>query len=86
VVTAAHKFDFGLVLNEITNGDRWKGGHAVTDTRVLHTIYVFSPRPSSRVLRDTTDAVQVFCILFTKPHYMERLSFINQQSEYNLML
>jgi hypothetical protein len=42
VVTAAHKFDFRLVLDEITNGDRWKEGHVMTETHVLDTIYVFS--------------------------------------------
>ena len=35
VVTAAHKFDFRLFLNEITNGDGWKEVHAVTETRSM---------------------------------------------------
>lgn len=43
MVTAAHNFEFRLVINEITNDDWWKEGHAVTETLVLDTIYVFSP-------------------------------------------
>jgi hypothetical protein len=63
VVTAAHKFDFRLLLNEITNGDRWKG-HAVAEAHVLDRICVFSPdfcRECSGTLPNTDHLVYPRC-------------------------
>jgi hypothetical protein len=67
VVRAVHKFDFGLVTKEHrTNGDQYllKEIHpAVIETHVFDSICIFSPRPSSGVLRDSTHAVQVNAFL-----------------------
>jgi hypothetical protein len=42
-----------LYTKHLTNGDRWKEGHAVIDTLVSDSIYKYVfPRPSSRVWRD----------------------------------
>ena len=65
MLRAVHKFDFGLVTK--------RKGHAVTENRIFDRIYRFSPRPSSRVLRDSTHAVQVNCILLSKYHYLQLL-------------
>jgi hypothetical protein len=41
-VIAVDKFDFRLVINEITNGDQQKDGHAMIQTHVFDRIHVFS--------------------------------------------
>ena len=66
VVTAVHKFDFRLVMYETPNEWRPVERRSCND-RILcfwQDLYVFR-RPSSRVLRDSTHAVQVNCVLFT---------------------
>ena len=74
VVRAAHKLNFRLVINEIHN--KWRTvekGHTVTPTRMLDTIYVCSPVKSSQIFRESTLAVQVSCMLWSKRHYEEVL-------------
>ena len=69
VVRAAYKFDFRLVIKETPK--RWrpvfvkKLCQAVIEAHVCDRICMFSSRPSSRVLRDSTHAVKVNCILFS---------------------
>jgi hypothetical protein len=66
VVTSVHKFDFRIVMNEKpTNGNKRKQAHAVVEICFLRDLYVFSPLPSSRVLRESTHTVQVKCILLS---------------------
>jgi hypothetical protein len=66
IIRAAHKFDFRLVINEKSN--KWRPVQrscSEKESCFLHDLYV-SPRPSLRVLRDSTQAVQINCILFSK--------------------
>jgi hypothetical protein len=53
-----------LQTKHLTNGEQWKG-HAVIETDGFDMIYMFCQRPSSRGLRDSTDAAQVNCILLS---------------------
>jgi len=63
VVIIVHKFDLSLVTNE-----KKKLGYAVIETHVFErNLYVLS-RPSSQVLRDPTQAVQVSYVLLNKTH------------------
>ena len=47
----------------MTNGELWKECHAVTHTRVANRaqVYMISPWPSWRVLRDRTYDLEVNC-------------------------
>jgi len=69
VIRAVHKFDFKLVTNETPN--KWRPvGKMSCSARVLcfwQDLCVF-PRPSSRMIRDSTHAVQVNRILLSKEH------------------
>jgi len=67
VVTAVHKFDFRLVMYETPNEWRPVERRSCSDRKLCfwQDLYVFR-RPSSRVLRDSTHAVQVNCVLFTQ--------------------
>jgi hypothetical protein len=60
VVRAVLSIDFRFVMNETRKTMSWHD---------FDRIYVF-PRPSSRVLRDSTHVVQVNCILWSERHYM----------------
>ena len=66
VVSDMHKFEFRLATNEtLTNG------HAGIQSRTFflnQELHIF-PRPSSPVLRVSTDAVQIGCILLSKGQY-----------------
>jgi len=43
VITAVHKFDCELVINETQPGsNQWTEGHAVIQTHVFERIYTFS--------------------------------------------
>jgi len=57
-----------LSEKNLTNVDQWKECPAVIVTHVFDRIYMFSPRPSSPVLKDSVYAVRVKCILFSKRH------------------
>jgi len=47
--------------------------HVVIEPHVFDRMYMFSPRPSWRVSRDSTHAVQVNCILLNKGvYFLER--------------
>jgi hypothetical protein len=57
----------------------------VIETHDIDRIYAL-PRSTSRVLRDSTQVVQVNCILLSKGHYMYGSSLRQQQildKEYN---
>lgn len=55
-----------------TNDDIWKEGHAVKDSHVFDSIYVF-PRPPSRMSKACTNAVTVNCILSSNGECMSYL-------------
>ena len=58
-----------LQTKQLTNGDQWKEGHAVTETRVFDRICMFSP-DRRRECHVTTRAVKVSLILFSKGQYV----------------
>jgi hypothetical protein len=70
VVRVVHKLDFGLVINETPN--KWRPVERRScsdrDSCLWYDLYVCQ-RPSSRGLRDSTDAVQVNSILWSKGQY-----------------
>ena len=67
VVTAVHKQDFMILINETPNKGRpGKDGHVVTGTQVSYRMCVFFPRQYLPVLRDSSHAVQVSCSLVRK--------------------
>jgi len=71
VVTAAHKFDFILVMNETPNvWRRVVRSCSDRETRVVDRTYVFLPDNQPRVLRDATHAVQAKIILLINGHYL----------------
>lgn len=41
-VRAVHKFDFKLVLKNVTTGEEWKQGHTLIETRIFDRIYAVS--------------------------------------------
>jgi hypothetical protein len=50
--------------------------YSYTDSCFWQNLYVY-PQLSSRVLKDSTHAVQVNCILFSKGQYTPRTKFEN---------
>jgi hypothetical protein len=60
-----------LQTKHLTNGDQWKGNVEMETNYFWRYLYVIS-RPSSRVLRDPTQAVKVKCILLSKEQYTIR--------------
>ena len=72
VVTAVHKFDFKLVMKEAPAKRRpVEKGHAVIKTHVFDRI----SRESSRVLRNSTHAVHVNCILLNKGYLRAQIIY-----------
>jgi hypothetical protein len=69
VVRAVHKFEFRLVINETPSKWRPVEIRSCSDRDLCfwRDVYIFSG-PSSRILRDSTHAVQVSCILLSKGH------------------
>jgi hypothetical protein len=63
-------------MKHLTNGDQWKKGHAVTETKVFER-YFFS-QTSSQVLKDSTHSVQVNCVLLSKIQYQVHIHSIPQ--------
>jgi len=68
-----HNLKLGLLQTKhLTNSDKWKEGHALTEThifdRISDRICMLSTRPSSPLLRDSTHTAQVNCIFFSKWH------------------
>jgi len=59
VVIVVHKFGFIVDANETPVSRR----PCVTETHVFDRLYMFSSRPSSRVLQDSIHVEQVSCIL-----------------------
>jgi hypothetical protein len=66
VTTVVHKSNFRLVINKTPN-KWWPLVRSCNDgdSCFWHDLYV-GPQPSSRVLRDSTHAVKVNCILLSK--------------------
>jgi hypothetical protein len=58
-----------LQTKQLTNGNQWKEGHAVTETRVFYRISMFFP-DRRRECHVTTHAVKVSLILFSKGQYV----------------
>jgi len=58
-----------LQKTHLINCNKWEGSNAVIQTCVL-TRSLYFTRPSSQVLRDSTSAMQVKCILLSKKHYV----------------
>jgi len=58
-------------MKYLTNGDQWKGGHAVIKTPVFDSLYI--PIPPSTTVESVTGlhlTVQVKCVLLGKGRYL----------------
>lgn len=50
----------------VTNDDMWKESYALTETDVFDRTHMCSADSPNRVLRDSTHAMQINCILLSK--------------------
>jgi len=53
----------------VTNDDMWKESYALTETDVFDRTHMCSADSPNRVLRDSTHAMQINCILLSKRRY-----------------